>query len=213
MHHAGYRAKFADNLRRELPRIPLAPDFAAFEKAGEKLVKLHLHYDDEKVVKPYKLAERWSDPKSKRRDYRVEKMKLSKDKTTLIYNDHLTLSDIPPETFTYRLGNRSALEWVIDQYRVSTDKRSKITSDPNLWCDEHDDEEYIYRLVRQVVTVSLETMKIVNSLPEDFGGPPRVTASEVSAVDAPGTKGKRSKKSDEQFALLADGPRQGRLRE
>ncbi|SPF38941.1 exported hypothetical protein [Candidatus Sulfotelmatobacter kueseliae] len=94
-------------------------------------------------------------------DYRVTKMKLSKDKTSLIYNQFLTLSGIPPETYEYRLGNRSALEWVIDQYQVSTDKRSGITNDPN----REDDREYILRLIGQVITVSLETVKIVRSLP------------------------------------------------
>lgn len=95
-------------------------------------------------------------------DYRVTKMRLSKDKTTLIYNQFLTLSRIPPETFEYRLGNRSALEWVIDQYQVSTDKRSGITNDPN----RDDDQQYILRLIGQVITVSLETVKLVRALPE-----------------------------------------------
>ena len=88
-------------------------------------------------------------------------MRLSKDKTTLVYNDFLTLKGIPPETFEYRLGNRSALEWVIDQYQVSTDKRSGIVIDPN----RADDPEYTVRLIGQVITVSLETMKLVNALP------------------------------------------------
>lgn len=95
-------------------------------------------------------------------------MKLAKDKRSLFVNDSLTLEGIPPETFDYRLGNRSALDWVIDQYQVSTDKRSGITSDPN----RADDEEYIVRLVGQVIRVSVETVKIVNSLPLSYGGPP-----------------------------------------
>lgn len=95
-------------------------------------------------------------------DWRVTKMRLGKDKTSLVYNSFLTLSGIPPETYEYRLGNRSALEWVIDQYQVSTDKRSGITNDPN----RADDPEYIVRLIGQVVYVSLETVKIVKGLPE-----------------------------------------------
>ena len=94
-------------------------------------------------------------------NWRVEKMRLSKDKSSLTYNDFLTLDGIPPETFEYRLGNRSALEWVIDQYQVSTDKRSGITNDPN----RPDDPEYIVRLLGQVITVSLETVKVVKGLP------------------------------------------------
>ena len=94
----------------------------------------------------------------------LNKMRLSKDKTTLRVNPSLTLAGIPPETFQYRLGNRSALEWVIDQYQVKQDKLSGIRSDPN----RADDEEYIVRLVGQVVRVSLETVKIVAELPERY---------------------------------------------
>ena len=88
---------------------------------------------------------------------RVEKMKLSPDKTMLIYSKGLTLEGIPQDCFAYRLGNRSALEWVIDQYQVATDRRSGIESDQNRL----DDPEYIVRLVKQVVTVSVKTVKLV----------------------------------------------------
>jgi predicted helicase len=93
-------------------------------------------------------------------NWRVEKMALSKDKTQLRYNEFLTLSGIPAEVYEYRLGNRSALEWAVDQYRVSTDARSGIVNDPN----REDDPEYIVRLVGQVVTVSLETVRLVREL-------------------------------------------------
>jgi len=96
--------------------------------------------------------------------YHVEKMRLSKDKTQLEVNDSLTLAKIPPEVFNYRLGNRSALDWVIDQYQISTDKRSGITRDAN----NPDDEVYIVRLVGQVAGVSIETVKTVNSLPAEY---------------------------------------------
>ena len=94
-------------------------------------------------------------------DWRVESMKLTRDKSSILYNDFLTLEGIPPEAFDYRLGNRSALEWVIDQYRITRDEHAKITSDPNRL----DDEEYIVRLIGQVIAVSLETQKVVSSLP------------------------------------------------
>ena len=90
-------------------------------------------------------------------------MKLSKDKRSLVYNDFLTLSGIPPEVFEYRLGNRSALEWIIDQYQVSTDKRSDITNDPN----RPDDPQYIVRLIGQLITVSLETAVLVRKLAQE----------------------------------------------
>jgi predicted helicase len=159
LHHPGYRSKFADNLKRELPRIPFAPDFWAFAKAGKQLADLHLNYE---TLKPYPLEFVWTEGEPV--SYVVEKMKLSKDKKSLQVNKALTLAKIPPEVFEYRLGNRSALEWVIDQYQVSEDKRSGIKSDPN----RPDDEEYIVRLVGQVVKVSIETVKIVAGLPEKY---------------------------------------------
>src|SRR5204863_7663894 len=123
-----------------------------------------LLYDDEKKVKPYPLKEVWSPEvgKSRRKSWRVEKMKLSKDRASLRVNDVLTLEGIPPETFTYRLGNRSALEWVIDQYQVYTDERSGITNDPN----REDEPDYIVKLIGKVITVSLETQKLIAKLPK-----------------------------------------------
>ena len=161
LHHPGWREKFADNLKRELPRIPFAPDFQAFTSAGKQLARLHLEYE---TLEPYELQ--WIESDDVPLSYRVDRMKLSKDKTALIVNDSLTLAGIPPDVFAYRLGNRSALEWVIDQYRLKTDKRSGIHSDPN----RPDDEEYIVRLVGQVVRVSLETVEIVRGLPVESGG-------------------------------------------
>jgi predicted helicase len=130
--------------------------FHAFAKAGRKLADLHVGYEQ---AKEYPLKRR-ENPKAPL-NWRVEKMKLSKDKAALSYNEFLTLAGIPPEAFEYRLGNRSALEWVIDQYQVSTDKRSGITNDPN----RPDAPEYIVRLLGQVITVSLETVKVVKGLP------------------------------------------------
>ncbi len=158
LHHPAYREKYAANLRRELPRIPFAPDFAAFAKAGEKLAALHTGYESQKEFKLKRVET------GKKPDWRVEKMKLSKDKSALLYNDWLTLAGIPAEAHDYRLGNRSALDWIVDQYRVERSKENPddILSDPN----RPDDEEYIVRLVGQVVTVSVETMKLVRSLPD-----------------------------------------------
>jgi predicted helicase len=130
--------------------------FRAFARAGQRLAEIHAHYEQEPE---FPLTKR--EKAGEKLDYRVAKMKLSKDKTSLIYNQFLTLSGIPPETYEYRLGNRSALEWVIDQYQVSTDKRSGITNDPN----RPDDEQYILRLIGQVITISLETHHIVRALP------------------------------------------------
>lgn len=157
LHHPGYRARFAENLKRELPRIPLAPDFAAFACAGAELARLHLDYEK---LDPYPLdfVENPACPLS----YRVhDKMRLSKDKTSIAVNPSLTLAGIPPEAFDYRLGNRSALDWVTDQYQVTEDPRTGIRSDPN----RPDDPEYIVRLIGQVIRVSLETNRLVRTLP------------------------------------------------
>ena len=126
------------DLKRELPRIPFAADFRVFAAAGEELARLYLDYEK---LESYSL--KWLKTPSVPLSYRVEdKMRLSKDKTAVTVNPSLTLAGIPPEIFSYRLGNRSVLDWVIDQYQVSEDKRSGIRSDPN----RADDPEYIVRL-------------------------------------------------------------------
>ena len=131
-----------------------------FAAAGKKLADLHLNYESGKEY-PLKRVVTPDEPLS----YVVaDKMRLSKDKTELRVNDSLTLTGIPPEVFNYRLGNRSALDWIIDQYRVTEDARSGIVSDPN----REDDPQYIVRLVQQVVHVSVETVEIVDALPKAF---------------------------------------------
>ena len=152
LHLPEYRTRYAANLKRELPRIPFPSDLHAFAAAGKRLTELHIDYEKQPE---YRLEEieipnvPWT--------LRVERMRLSKDKSELRYNEALTLRGIPPAAFDYRLGNRSALEWVIDQYQVSTDKRSGIVNDPN----RPDDDRYILRLIGQVITVSIETQKII----------------------------------------------------
>jgi predicted helicase len=157
LHHPAYRERYAANLKRELPRVPFAPDFRPFADAGARLAELHVNYERQ----PEYPLERIENPNAPL-DWRVERMRLGKDRQQIVYNNFLTLSGVPPETYEYRLGNRSALEWVIDQYQLSTDRRSGITNDPN----RPDDPQYILRLVAQVVTVSLETVKIVRGLPD-----------------------------------------------
>ena len=157
LHHPDYRETYQANLKRELPRIPFLPDFWSFVKTGRRLAEIHVSYEDQPE---YHLD--FIEIPGMSLDWRVEKMKLSKDKTQIHYNDFLTLAGIPPEAFDYRLGNRSALDWIIDQYRVKTDKRSGITNDPN----RPDDPQYIVNLIKKVITVSLETVKLVKGLPE-----------------------------------------------
>ena len=119
LHHPTYRDTYAANLRRELPRIPFAADFHAFAQAGARLAEIHVNYETQPAY-PLQFIESPDEPLN----WRVEKMRLSRDKTQLKYNDFLTLAGIPPAVFEYKLGHRSAVDWVIDQYRVKTDQRS-----------------------------------------------------------------------------------------
>jgi len=131
-------------------------DRAVVERPPRGLARWHLDYEK---LEPWPLE--WLETLRVPLSYQVEKMKLAKDKISLVVNSSLTLAGIPPETFEYRLGNRSAIDWVIDQYQISEDKRSGIRSDPH----RADDPEYIVRLVGQVLRVSVETVKIVKGLP------------------------------------------------
>ncbi len=171
LHHPEYRTRYAANLKRELPRIPFPTDFPAFAAAGERLMELHIDYEKQPE---YPLEQIENPSKEVEVTYRVEKMRLNpKDRSELRYNDFLTLRGIPAAAFDYRLGNRSALEWVIDQYRVSTDPRSGIRNDPN----RPEDPTYILRLIGQVITVSLETQHIIAALPSlNLGAPGSVPA-------------------------------------
>ena len=131
-------------------------NFRKFAEIGAALANLHLNYETAPEYSA-RLVENREVPFS----WRVQKMKLSRDRSTLVVNESLAIEGIPPQVFDYRLGNRSALEWIIDQYQTKTDSRSGLKSDPN----REDDEEYIVRLAQRVMTVSLDTMKLIGALP------------------------------------------------
>ena len=160
LHAPAYRQKYAENLKRDLPRIPFvsAESFRAYVEAGAKLAKLHRDYEE---VTPYTLKRLENRDVPLNWEVDDKGMKLSPDKISLRYNEWLTLANIPPKAFEYRLGNRSALEWVVDQYRVSTDSRSGLTHDPN----DSENPKAIIKLVEQVVRVSLETVATIGNLP------------------------------------------------
>ena len=160
LHHPVYREKYEMNLKRDLPHIPFAEDFWGFANAGATLADLHVNYES---VPKYDGLKPMETPGMKV-DWDVERMKLSKDKTQLKYNDFLTLDGIPAEVYGYRLGTRSALEWVVDQYRMKTDKRSGIINDPN----RTDQPRYIVDLIARIINVSLKTVEIVENLPPLF---------------------------------------------
>ena len=184
LHSPHYRERYAADLKRSLPRIPLVAtveDFHAFRDAGRDLATLHVGYE---AVEPYPLAETAPMDLDEWELYRVTKMRYggkgtAKDKSTIIYNPHVTLSGVPEDAHRYLLGSRTAVEWVMERYRVKTDKPSGIVNDPNDWSREVDDPRYIVDLVKRVVTVSVETMKIIDGLP------PLELATAVSPTDAP----------------------------
>ena len=168
LHSHEYRERFASNLAKELPRIPLVEDFEGFAEAGRKLAELHLHYED---LKPYPTVETGLlagvDPG------RVEKMRWDKKKdpetgkrvndyTTLVFNREITITGIPESAQNYVVNGRSPLDWMIDRYQVKTDKKSGIVNDPNGYSD---DPCYIIDLVGKLVRVAMETNNIVSLLP------------------------------------------------
>ncbi|CAC5339772.1 conserved hypothetical protein [Planktothrix rubescens CCAP 1459/22] len=164
LHSPEYKQRFASDLKKMLPRIPYCEDFWAFSKAGRELAYWHLNYE---TIEPYEVKEWKKELYLDAEDYRVEKMVFGKnkdgvDKTTIIYNSKLTLSQIPLETYDYIVNGKSALDWVMERYKFTKDKDSDITNNPNDWSD---DPRYIVDLVKRIVRVSLETVKIVKSLP------------------------------------------------
>jgi predicted helicase len=177
LHSQEYRDRYADNLSKELPRIPCVktPEgFWGFSKAGRDLAEIHLNYE---AVEPYKATvEEKGDKSDRQAYYRVEKMKHPKvkndegksvnDLTRVIYNPRITVSDIPVEAYDYVVNGKPAIEWVIERQCVKTDKDSGIVNDANDWANETmNDPRYPLDLLLRVITVSLKTNEIVASLP------------------------------------------------
>ncbi|WP_283687378.1 type ISP restriction/modification enzyme [Dysgonomonas sp. Marseille-Q5470] len=170
LHSPDYRTAFEADLKKMLPRLPLVDkldDFWAFSKAGRELAHLHLNYE---TVEPYKGVIPVFGA-GNRVDYRVEKMRFGKkdketDKSTIYYNRQIRIDGIPLEAYDYVVNGKSAIEWIMERYAVTINKDSQIKNDPNDWAREHDDEKYIYNLLLRVITVSVETVKIVNGLPK-----------------------------------------------
>ena len=171
LHSPDYRERYAVDLAKMLPRIPevaSADDFHAFAEAGQALLDLHIGYEE---VEPYGLREQWAlgAPEGDER-WRVEKMRWAgsrkePDRSAIVVNDWLTLGGIPEGAHRYVVGPRSALEWLIDRYQVRRHKESGIVNDVNDWGLERGQPDYIPQLVKRIVTVSMETMRIVDGLP------------------------------------------------
>ena len=209
LHSPEYRERYADNLSKELPRIPCvktADNFRAFSQAGRDLAHWHLNYETVDLhpatletagtkakadtsagaktgsgitagANSLDLSESGLNPEGIKARYRVTKMKHPKirddegksvnDLTTVIYNDHITVKDIPEEAYEYVVNGKPAIEWVIERQCVKTDKASGIVNDANDWAIETmNDPRYPLELLLRIITVSLETNKIVNALPK-----------------------------------------------
>lgn len=167
LHSPEYRKRFESNLKKELPRIPLAADFARFSEAGRKLARLHLDYE---AVDPWASIVEDGDSVNPGRTVKMkfgphkkdEEHPKGQDMTVLKVAENMTLRGIPLEAYEYVVNGRSAIGWLMDRYQVRKDKASGIINDPN---DYSDDPRYIVDLVERVVTVSMETIAIVNELP------------------------------------------------
>jgi predicted helicase len=179
LHSPAYRETFANDLKKMLPRLPLVEtvnDFWAFSKAGRQLAELHLNYE---TVAPSPHVTVMGD---EGKDYSVEKMRFPKknQKDTIYYNSKITVSNIPAKAYEYIVNGKSAIEWIMERYQVTTHKESGIVNDPNDWAKEVGNPRYILDLLLSIINVSVQTVDIVNSLPKiDFGTAPTIPPQSI----------------------------------
>lgn len=162
-----YQQKYANDLKKDLARIPFVANKEKYVEIGQKLIDLHINYEYAPMYQDVTVES------DKDASYVVKKMRFAKkrnergksvnDKTTIIFNSDITIHDIPEEAYRYVVNGRSAIEWIMNQYQVKTDKKSGITDDPN---DFSDDPKYIYNLLLRIITVSLDTIELVKQLPK-----------------------------------------------
>lgn len=182
LHSPQYHERFAADLKKSLPRIPIVDnvdDFLAFYKAGKSLAELHLNYEqvpplDGVISKispvnpeePEALFSHYAVQKMSFSKVRNEEKKLVPDKSKIVYNANITIENIPDKAYEYVVNGKSAIEWIMERYQVTQDKKSFITNDPNDWSREHHNPTYIYNLLMSIINVSVQTVDIVNSLPK-----------------------------------------------
>ena len=163
LHEESYRERFANDLAKGLPRIPMASDFCAFADAGRALAELHLDYE---TCEEYSLQTETMQSRMLREElYRITERKMrfaDENKTSLIVNDYVKLTGIPSEAHKYQVNGRTPIEWFIDRYRITRDSHSSIVNDPNNWFDSPED---LISSFKRIVYLSLETVRIVETLP------------------------------------------------
>ena len=166
LHAPAYRERFANDLSKALPRIPMAPDFHAFAQAGRDLAGLHLGYETCAEYPLEIVARRPSGLEPHHFRVGTRAMRFADDgRTVLIVNEHARLANLPPEAHAYVVNGRTPLEWFIDRYRVTRDRESGLLNDPNAWFSKPED---LVAAIRRIVHVSVETVRIVAGLPEPF---------------------------------------------
>ena len=162
-----YQEKYANDLKKDLARIPIVKNKERYVEVGKALMDLHLNYEEVPVYDGVEITHLVNP------SYKVTKMRFAKkrdengksvnDLSTIIFNSDITISNIPEKAYEYVVNGRSAIEWIIDQYQVKTDKKSGITDDPN---DYSEDEKYIFNLLLRIINVSIQTVDLINSLPK-----------------------------------------------
>ena len=162
-----YQEKYANDLKKDLARIPIVKNREKYVEIGYKLIDLHLNYEEVPVYDGVEITP-FVNP-----SYKVIKMRFAKkrddngklvnDLSAIIFNSDITISNIPEKAYEYIVNGRSAIEWIIDQCQVKTDKKSGIIDDPN---DYSDDEKYIFNLLLRIINVSVQTVDLINSLPK-----------------------------------------------
>ena len=172
-HSNEYKNKYADNLSKQLPRIPFCKDFWQYAKVGRNLANLHLNYENFTPQSPAKIVKSGDEKANLLEselnftddDYEVKKMKFARrdKKDTIIYNDKISVINIPTVAYEYKVNGKSAIEWIVDRYQIRTDADSGIVNDPNLFSD---DPKYILNLLLSVIFVSVESLKIIKELPK-----------------------------------------------
>lgn len=165
LHSEDYRTKFSADLKKMLPRIPLVDkvdDFWAFSNAGRDLAKIHLNYEDQAPLSSIKVSG------DELGNFKVDKIRYKNkdDKSEIIFNNNIKISNIPQEAYEYVINGRSAIDWIIERYQVKIDKDSQIKNDPNDWATEHNNPRYILDLLLSVISLSVTTVKIIKSLPK-----------------------------------------------
>ena len=158
LHSVGYQSEFFDFITKEIPRIPMVKHFNEFSAIGKKLADLHINYENIPHLPEVKVI-------ITKENYLVTKMKFKSkaDKSSIIYNNHIIIENIPSKAYEYVVNGKSAIEWIIDRYEIKIHKDSGIMNDPNLYSS---DTKYILNLLLSVISLSVQSVDLISDLPK-----------------------------------------------